>query len=130
MARTKTDNPLEARGFSRYAAALLDARPELHDELNPAVRAQWDAQSMRDFLRRQNPADEPALRKALRRLRQRVMLRVLARDLSGLADLAEVCTAMTALAEVSVAAALQCLEPALEAEHGPPISGGRTQEPL
>ena len=56
------------------------------------------------------------------------MLRVLARDLGGLADLEEVCATMTALAEISVAAALKSLESALEAEHGAPVAGGRLQK--
>jgi glutamate-ammonia-ligase adenylyltransferase len=128
MARKQTHDPLDARGFSRYAGSLLEAHPELQEEMDRAARAQWDAQSMHDFLRGQNAADEPALRLALRQLRHRVMLRVLARDLAGLADLAEVCAAMTALAEVSVTAALACLEPALEAEHGTPVAGGRPQK--
>jgi glutamate-ammonia-ligase adenylyltransferase len=128
MAQKETDDLHDARGFSRYARDLLEARPELREELDHAARAQWDARSMRDFLRKQDAGDEPALRRTLRRLRQRVLLRVLARDLAGLADLAEVCAAMTTLAEVSVTAALECLEPALEAEHGPPASGDRPQK--
>ena len=128
MARKETHDPPDARGFSRYAGSLIEARPELREEMDRAARAQWDAQSMRDFLRRQNAADEQTLGRALRQLRQRVMLRVMARDLAGLADLAEVCATMTLLAEVSVTAALECLEPALEAEFGTPVAGRRTQK--
>jgi glutamate-ammonia-ligase adenylyltransferase len=53
--------------------------------------------------------DEAALRARLRRLRSRVLLRVMARDLAGRADLAEVCGAMSALAEAEIAAALDWL---------------------
>ena len=65
---------------------------------------------------------------ALRRLRQRVILRVLARDLGEIAGLAEVCGAMSTLAEVSIAAALEALQPALEAELGSPFAGGGRQQ--
>jgi glutamate-ammonia-ligase adenylyltransferase len=114
--------------FSRFAKRLLAARPELHEELDQAAHGQWTNASMRDFLKAQKAADEASLRTALRKLRQRVILRVLARDLGGTATLEEVCATMTALAETSVAAALESLEPALEAEHGAPVAGGRLQK--
>src|SRR5437764_775783 len=50
--------------------------------------------------------DEAALMRRLRQLRSRVLLRVMARDLAGLAELEEVCGAMTDLAELAIAAAL------------------------
>jgi glutamate-ammonia-ligase adenylyltransferase len=56
-----------------------------------------------------------------------VFLRVLARDLGGLAELDEVCGAMTALAELSIATALGTLEPELEAEIGTPTANGKRQ---
>jgi glutamate-ammonia-ligase adenylyltransferase len=114
--------------FSRYAERLLAANPELHEELNRAARGPWTTASMQEFLGARQAADAPALRSALRQLRQRVMLRVLARDLGGLASLEEVCATMTALAEISVGAALKALEPAIEAEHGAPLAGGRPQK--
>ena len=45
-----------------------------------------------------NPDDK----RALRELRNRVLLRVMARDLSGRADLEEVCATMSDLAEVAL----------------------------
>ena len=117
-------NPLR---FSRFAERLLAARPELEEELGQAADGQWTAVSMRSFLKSQNPGDESALRAALRRLRQRVMLRVLARDLGGIAGLDEVCGAMSALAEVSIATALEALQPALEEELGVPFAAGGRQ---
>ena len=121
-------NFLNPSKFSRFAQRLLAARPELHEELQQAARGQWTSASMQDFLTARKAGDEATLRAALRQLRQRVMLRVLARDLGGIADLEEVCATMTGLAEVSVAAALKALEPALEAEHGAPVAGGRVQK--
>jgi len=98
----------------------------MREELEQAEIGQWTRASMRAFLGAQD--DDGALKAALRRLRQRVMLRVLARDLGGLAGLDEVCGTMTALAEVSLAAALETLTPALEAELGAPFAEDRRQE--
>jgi len=120
-------NPLK---LSRFAERLVGARPELQEELDQAAHAQWTAASMRSFLNSRASAGESASLSALRRLRQRVILRVLARDLAGIADLAEVCGAMSALAEVSIAAALEALQPALEAELGTPSAGGARQQLL
>jgi glutamate-ammonia-ligase adenylyltransferase len=50
--------------------------------------------------------DEAALKRRLRRLRQRVLLRVMARDLDEGAALGEVCSTMSDLAELEIAAAL------------------------
>jgi [glutamine synthetase] adenylyltransferase / [glutamine synthetase]-adenylyl-L-tyrosine phosphorylase len=112
-------DPLE---YSRYARHLLDARPELRTEL--AAGEGWTRAAMRAFLGERAAADEPALHAALRALRQRVVLRTMARDLAGVAPLAEVCTAMSALAETAVEASLALLEPALEQALGTPLSGG------
>ncbi len=120
-------NPLK---LSRFAERLVAARPELQEELDQAAHVQWTAASMRSFLTSQESAGEPASLSALRRLRQRVILRVLARDLGGIADLTEVCAAMSDLAEVSIAAALEGLQPALEAELGTPFAGGARQQLL
>ncbi len=127
MVRKNTDNFLNPLRFSRYAKRLLAARPEWRDELDQAAHTQWTGAAMHSFLKAQNTADEAGLRTALRQLRQRVMLRVIARDLGGLATLDEVCVTMTALAEVALAAALERLEPALEAELGAPLADGRRQ---
>src|SRR5437879_5013741 len=113
-ARKNADNSLSPLGFSRFAGRLLAARPRLQEELDQAARGQWTRASMQALLKSHNAGDEPALRTALRRLRQRVILRVLARDLGGLAALEEVCATMSALAEVSLAAA--------------PVAGGRRQK--
>jgi [glutamine synthetase] adenylyltransferase / [glutamine synthetase]-adenylyl-L-tyrosine phosphorylase len=53
--------------------------------------------------------DEAAFKRRLRRLRQRVLLRTMARDLENKADLEEVCTAMSDLADLSLRAALRWL---------------------
>ncbi len=109
---------------SRYAARLLAARPALGAEVEQAVTSTWTATSMREFLAAHDFADDAALAAALRELRGRVFLRVAARDLGGLAPLAEVVGTMTDLAEVALAAAHRHHRAKLEAEHGSPAGGG------
>jgi [glutamine synthetase] adenylyltransferase / [glutamine synthetase]-adenylyl-L-tyrosine phosphorylase len=127
-AKKNTDNSLNPLAFSGYAARLVEAHPELLAEIGDAARNSWTRASMELFLAEEKIGDEAALGSALRRLRQRVMLRVLARDLSGLATLEEVCTVMTALAEVAVAAAVRFLDTTLAAELGAPSTEGKRQQ--
>ena len=93
--------------LSRYAVRLLEARPELAAEL--ADPAPFPREDMARALAGSRQDDEAGLRARLRRLRQRVLLRVMARDLSGRADLAEVCGTMSGLAEAEIGAALEWL---------------------
>src|SRR6266702_4493425 len=92
-------DPLE---YSRYARQLVAARPELREELERAKGSSWTREAMHAFLREHGGGDEGALHSGLRMLRQRVLLRTMARDLSGTADLDEVCGTMSALAEVAI----------------------------
>jgi [glutamine synthetase] adenylyltransferase / [glutamine synthetase]-adenylyl-L-tyrosine phosphorylase len=89
---------------SRYAARLMAALPELASEIERPARFTRD--EMAAALAGAQRDDEPTLMRRLRRLRQRVLLRVMARDLAGLADLDEVCSTMSDLAELGIAAAL------------------------
>src|SRR5262252_2962125 len=98
-------NPLD---YSRYARALVSARPELAEEIDRGAETGWSRDAMEAFLRYGVDHGEPHAR--LRELRQRVMLRTMARDLAGAADLAEVCGTMSALAEVAIAEARAFLE--------------------
>jgi glutamate-ammonia-ligase adenylyltransferase len=98
-------DPLGRVSDSRYAAHLIAARPELAGEIASPVRFSRD--EMAAELAGAAAEDEPALMRRLRRLRQRVLLRAMARDLSGLADLDEVCETFSDLAELAIAAALQ-----------------------
>jgi len=97
-------NPLE---YSRYARELVAAKPELREEIDRAEEGGWTRGAMEAFLRSGDPGDTNA---RLRRLRQRVMLRTMARDLADVADLGEVCSTMSTLAEVAIAEALAHLE--------------------
>ncbi|MEW6120612.1 MAG: bifunctional [glutamate--ammonia ligase]-adenylyl-L-tyrosine phosphorylase/[glutamate--ammonia-ligase] adenylyltransferase [Pseudomonadota bacterium] len=111
---------------SRFGARLLAARPELADRdfSQPTTRA-----AMQAFLAEPPCTDEDMLHRRLRALRQRVWMTVTARDLAGLADLAEVTTAYTDLAEVCIAAALDFHHAQLAARHGEPCdAAGQPQQ--
>ena len=106
--------------YSRYATRLLEARPELAAALDmngarPFSRPEIDA-----ALEGLPQQDEDAAKRTLRRLRQQVLLRVMARDLAGLAPLAEVCAAMSDLAEASIDAAQRLAGAQLAAQFGVP----------
>src|SRR3990172_598920 len=89
---------------SRYAGQVLAARPEL--VAAPAAPPPSARAAPAPPLEGAPGDDEQALKRRLRRLRQRVLLRVMARDLSGRADLAEVCATMSDLAELEISVAL------------------------
>jgi [glutamine synthetase] adenylyltransferase / [glutamine synthetase]-adenylyl-L-tyrosine phosphorylase len=96
---------LDLASVSRWAARVLDARPEYAADASPSepfARAAM-ARALNGV-----PAEEA--KRALRRLRTRVLLRVMARDLAGVATLDEVCATMSDLAEESLAAALAWLD--------------------
>jgi [glutamine synthetase] adenylyltransferase / [glutamine synthetase]-adenylyl-L-tyrosine phosphorylase len=95
--------------FSRYLQRLLESEPELLPYLEQHSRQPFLRDEMLAFLNRNanNTDDEAGLRYILRSLRKRVMSRLAVRDLGGLADLKEVMTSMTHLAEVTIASALE-----------------------
>ena len=64
---------------------------------------------------------EPGLARALRRLRKQAMVKLILRDLNGLCALDEVMQAMTALAEISLRQAQDCLMRVLRAQYGTPL---------
>jgi len=98
-------DPIRKIDLSRAAARLLAAQPALAAELDAAAPA-FSAAEIARALEGAAADDEAALRRRLRRLRQRVLLRTMARDLDGRADLAEVCGAMSELAEQAIRCAL------------------------
>jgi [glutamine synthetase] adenylyltransferase / [glutamine synthetase]-adenylyl-L-tyrosine phosphorylase len=95
--------------FSRYMRRLLESEPELLTELEQNLRHPFLREEMQAFLNAYSDEskDEPGLLAVLRGLRKRVLLRLATRDLSGLADLAEVMRAMTDLAELAIGFALE-----------------------
>jgi glutamate-ammonia-ligase adenylyltransferase len=116
-----------AAAYSRWLAARLNARPELAGWIVETLQAPVSRAEMADFLAT-GIAGEEDLKRQLRRLRERVFARVMTRDLSGLADLAEVTGTLTTLAEVTVNTALEFHHGDLAGIHGEPLDGeGRPQ---
>ncbi|OYY60709.1 MAG: bifunctional glutamine synthetase adenylyltransferase/deadenyltransferase [Hydrogenophilales bacterium 28-61-11] len=105
---------------SRFGRRLLEAQPNLSGQLVDNIDRAYTRDEMQGFLFVPPCADEPALHQRLRQLRQRVWLITTARDLAGTADLAEVTTAYSALAEVCLTAALGFHHAALAERHGEP----------
>jgi [glutamine synthetase] adenylyltransferase / [glutamine synthetase]-adenylyl-L-tyrosine phosphorylase len=93
----------------RYAQRLLQSEPELRAELRQNMQYPFLREEMQAFLNAgaHTAKDEAGLDSILRRLRKRVMLRLAARDLGGVADLAEVMRSMTDLAEITIGLALE-----------------------
>jgi glutamate-ammonia-ligase adenylyltransferase len=105
--------------FSRYAARFRLAHPQRFESICAALGTPWRATASDvDMLR--SAADPAALAIALRHLRQRSHLITLLRDLTGRADLAEVCAATTRLAEIAIAEAVAAHSRWLSATHGVP----------
>ena len=118
----------QARNYSRWLNQRLDARPELAVWLAETLQAPATRDEMRTFLA-EHCATEHDLKKRLRRLREQVFARVMARDLAGLADLAEVTRTLTELAEEAIRAALAFLHRDLAEVHGEPLDAqGRPQQ--
>jgi len=113
---------------SRYAVGLLSSRHALAEGLDDP--APFAREAMQAALAEAAADDEAALRRRLRRLRQQVLLRVMARDLSGKADLAEVCGTMSALADASIATAQAWCEAQLVRTHGVPRDANGAAQPF
>jgi glutamate-ammonia-ligase adenylyltransferase len=111
----------DALAYSHYATAALDLRPDERAELAATLAApfRW-APSEAAIAAASDAGDPAALAATLRTLRRRVFIQTLTRDLTGRADLAEVCANMTTLAEVALRAAVALHHRLLAAEHGEP----------
>jgi glutamate-ammonia-ligase adenylyltransferase len=111
---------LDALRFSRYATAVLDRHPDEAQRLAAIVDQPfvWDAADAE--LAQLATVDADALAAGLRRLRSRVLVHTLVRDLTGRADLAEVCGAVTRLADSAVRTAVTAHHRRLAEVHGEP----------
>ncbi len=117
-----------AAQLSHYVERLVSAEASL--KWDTPVDHAFSAAEMRAALDADHTGDEATLKRALRTLRKRVMLNLIARDLGGVASLAEVVNNTTALAEVAIAYALPRLDEGLAAHHGRPVAAtsGRVQQ--
>ncbi|MPZ43768.1 MAG: bifunctional [glutamate--ammonia ligase]-adenylyl-L-tyrosine phosphorylase/[glutamate--ammonia-ligase] adenylyltransferase [Betaproteobacteria bacterium] len=112
--------------LSRYARRTAASQPALLQTLD-AARA-FTAQAMRNFIRAAEPFDETALMATLRELRKRVLLTLIVRDLAGWADLDEVTSTMTALADTALDEACTRIEAWTATQYGSPTApDGSTQ---
>ena len=107
--------------FSQYARGVL--QQDLHERkiLLEGYQHAWTREEMTTLLAGWPLDTQAQLYQALRLLRKRVMLRVMTRDLNGLADLSEVMTTMSDLAELTIQTALSFLQAELETKHGAPL---------
>jgi [glutamine synthetase] adenylyltransferase / [glutamine synthetase]-adenylyl-L-tyrosine phosphorylase len=102
---------------SRLAAtAALDEH-----SFNALAEEPFTRTRMIDALGAGEPAALPELAGRLRRLRRQCLLSLTGRDLSGRANLQEVITTMTALAEVTATHACAAIAREMEARYGTPI---------
>ena len=117
---------------SRYVQQLLASDSELLPWLRAHYAQPCRAAEMQEWLDAMPVTDEDALSRALRRLRKHVMLKLLTRDLGGLADLYEVMSCMTALAELVVRRAQACVMQSLVEQYGWPLgaASGQPQQML
>ena len=124
-----TDSSLKSTAWSQYAARALAGRPELAAHVAalasaPVTRARIDARldELGNALRPapDAPLTEAALKKVLRQLRTEVFCAVMERDLTRVADVAEVTGTMTDLAEATIQRALAVLSADLEELYGEP----------
>ncbi len=115
--------------YSRWLSARLTARPDLGEFLLQTLEQSVTRKEMADFLATGISTDDD-LKRQLRRLRERVFARVMARDMNGLADLAEVTRTLTDLAEVSVQTALDFHHRELAGIHGEPLDGNGLPQQL
>lgn len=96
---------------SRYAERICRAEPALLDDLAAYFQEALSITSLNSrlggALERVDGTDEINFHAALRRLRRQTMLRIIFRDINGLADFAEVAATVSALADVTVNAAVR-----------------------
>ncbi len=120
------DSITAAACYSRYLERLLAANPAVLTAAELDIP--FAAAHMQSGLETSGISDDASLGRALRRLRQRVMARLICRDLSGRANLGEVVTTVTGLAEVTIRTAVERLHRDLVAVHGEP-RGATDQKP-
>ena len=115
-----------ALAWSGYLRRRVDAHPDLAAWLEAAARhpvtsnalASWQAELAGPQAPETLPVDQ--CREVLRKLRERVFTALMVRDLAGQASLEEVVGAMSALADMAVAAAYRSVAAELAQVHGLP----------
>jgi glutamate-ammonia-ligase adenylyltransferase len=115
---------------SEFVALFCLRRPETLAELidTGELAAASTPDEIRQRVNRQvaTANDEAALKKILRQVRHREMVRLAWRDLAGWADLNEVITGMSALADSCLDTALAFLQQQASEKHGAPVTADGT----
>jgi len=121
MSSTPARDLDRATRYSRYAAAALAAHPAERELVLQRLDTPYPWPAAQAELGAVISAGDPGvLGAALRTLRRQVFVHALVRDLARRASLAEVCAAMTALAEISLRAVVQLHHRVLATQHGEP----------
>ena len=117
---------------SHYVRRVLASAPALRAWLEQQFTSPCTGADIAAWLDAAPAADERELARILRQVRKQVMLKIIARDLAGLADLDEVMSAMTALAELALQRAQALLMKVLAEQFGTPIgeTSGAAQDLL
>ena len=117
-----------AADLSRYVRRLLAHPPALFAP--DSLAAPCSRCKIRAWLEAEAVTTEQQLHRRLRQVRQAALLQVIARDLNGLADLDEVMSSVTALAEETLRFALSRLQPWMQDTYGVPrgADSGRPQD--
>jgi glutamate-ammonia-ligase adenylyltransferase len=116
-----------AKKLSRYVRGLIDSGACPPDSVQ--LGSPITQSAMRDALV-VDAGDEKTFLQKLRKLRQFTMLSIISRDLGQLADLGEVVTTVTQLAEQTLAAALDFYQAALREAYGDPRNGAGERQLL
>jgi len=120
-----------AQELSPFFKRTLEADATLLPALLSGLHQSFGVEQMRANLEESATVDEDTLKRKLRRLRKQVMMRLIARDLNGLADLAEVVETCTVLAEVTVNFALEHFARWQREVYGDPMGeSGKSQQLL
>ncbi|BEV70758.1 MULTISPECIES: bifunctional [glutamate--ammonia ligase]-adenylyl-L-tyrosine phosphorylase/[glutamate--ammonia-ligase] adenylyltransferase [unclassified Paludibacterium] len=109
-----------AIAYSGYLARVLQAHPEERERLERELDQPFSLQQMQSFTDWTALDSPDALAPALRALRRAVMARLITRDVGGLAELDEIVSSISTLAEFAVRTALPVACQAL-AQYGQPI---------
>ena len=106
---------------SPFARRLLVNDARLLEDLLNNLEVSCGLAEMQQFLANQKISDEHTLKKALRKLRQRVLVRTICRDLNGLAELQEVMSTTSLLAECAISTAIDHLNAWQVETYGQPV---------
>ncbi|QGZ41466.1 glutamate-ammonia-ligase adenylyltransferase [Pseudoduganella flava] len=105
---------------SRFYQRWLAAAPDRQDKIDALTQLSLDTVDLGALLRVERDGDTLPLARGMRRLRNLLIAAIIRRDLEGKADLNEVVTAVTRLADFAIRSHLAELDGEMRAAHGVP----------